>query len=285
MEAVAAEAGVGIEWIERFAAPVFAEQAAAAARAAQLTLRLPRRGESSRPLASSVLCNLADRGIRLAEDEFAAAWSALQHAPDEWLIRFRYSSGGRELDAEWILNPVTRTLSSRSRLATELGFVDSERHALPDLEPAKRVGAARQAAPAGEAAPVEKAAPVKKAAPVEKIAAVRNAVAPKKAPVVGKVAPAQEVGAARKVGVAGKIGAAGKVGAARKVGAAKQVAVAKQVAAVGKVAPARKVAVAKQVAAVGKVAPARQVAAVAIPALDRPARDRRADTGVPREGM
>ena len=128
---VAAEAGVPIEWVERFAAPVLAEQAAAVERAQQSTMRTQRRGYSDRALGPSVLRNLADRGIRLADDEFDQMWTAFQLAENEWVIRFKYRFRGRDLDAEWLLDEGAGSLTPGNRQATELGFVDPGRHAPP----------------------------------------------------------------------------------------------------------------------------------------------------------
>jgi len=126
---VAAEAGVSIEWVERFAAPVLAEQAAAVERAYATTMRTQRRGHSDRPLGPSVLRNLADRGIRLADDEFDQLWTAFQLAENEWVIRFRHRWRGRELYAEWVLDDGAGSLTPGNRQATELGYVDPGRHA------------------------------------------------------------------------------------------------------------------------------------------------------------
>lgn len=128
---VATEAGVSIEWVERFAAPVLAEQAAAVVRAQSATMRTQRRGHSDRPLGPSVLRNLADRGVRLAEDEFDELWSAFQLAENEWVIRFKHRWHGRELNAEWVLDDGAGSLTPSNRQATELGFVDPGRHAPP----------------------------------------------------------------------------------------------------------------------------------------------------------
>src|SRR5204862_5006336 len=49
---VAAEAGVDIDWVERFAVPIVAEQAQVLERALSLTYVAPRRGPSALPLAA-----------------------------------------------------------------------------------------------------------------------------------------------------------------------------------------------------------------------------------------
>jgi hypothetical protein len=126
---VAAEAGVGSDWIERFAAPVLAEQADAVVRAGQTVLVTPQRGASDRPLASAVIRNLADRGVRLTDDQFRAGWSSYQLIDDDWLVSFEFHARGRDQVAEWVYNPSAGELSSGNRLGAELGFVDSTRKA------------------------------------------------------------------------------------------------------------------------------------------------------------
>lgn len=128
VEEVADEAGVQVEWVDRFAAPILAEQARAVDQAGALTLHLSRR-ESDRPLRAAVVRNLADRGVRMLDDEMDAAWSAYQLAGPEWVVRLQLRHQGRDLEAEWTLDMSSGSLVARDRLAAELGFVDPERHA------------------------------------------------------------------------------------------------------------------------------------------------------------
>lgn len=136
VEEVAAEAGVGTDWVDRFAAPVLAEQAAAVARAGDSTLHTARKGQSDRPLEASVLRNLADRNVMMTAAEFASGWSALHLIDHDWLVRFRFRSRGRAMVAEWTYDTGSGTLTSRNRLGLELGFVDPGRPAavLADIE-------------------------------------------------------------------------------------------------------------------------------------------------------
>jgi hypothetical protein len=124
VEEVAAEAGVDVEWVNRFAAPIFAEQARAIDRAGRVKLRATRRLESDRPLRAAVLRNLADRGVQMLDAEMDAAWSAFQLAGPEWVIRFRAHQDGRDLEAEWTYDMSAESLVARDPLAAELGFVD-----------------------------------------------------------------------------------------------------------------------------------------------------------------
>jgi hypothetical protein len=124
VEEVAAEAGVGTDWIERFAGPVQAEQAAAVDRARRAVLHTPRRGPSDRPLADSVVRNLATRGLLMTDESMDEAWSARHVVDSEWVVAFRFPSRGRVATAEWMLNLATGGLTARNRLGGELGFVE-----------------------------------------------------------------------------------------------------------------------------------------------------------------
>ena len=92
---VAAEAGVDIEWVERFAVPVVAEQAQMVERARAMTYSKARLGQSTQPLGTSVRWNLADKGVAIGEDAFELGWSAFQLQDEVWMIRFRYTSRTR----------------------------------------------------------------------------------------------------------------------------------------------------------------------------------------------
>jgi hypothetical protein len=123
---VAAEAGVGTDWVERFATPIFAEQRAAIERAGRLPVQTARRGESDRPLAVALNRNLAARGIRMTPAELAEAWSACHLVDRDWLVSLTFVSRGRSVDAEWILDTAGGTLSPRNRLGAELGYVSPD---------------------------------------------------------------------------------------------------------------------------------------------------------------
>jgi Protein of unknown function (DUF3071) len=128
---VAAEAKADPEWVERFAIPILAEQAQMVELARSLTYVKPRRGESAEPLGPSVAENLIDRGVQLLEDQFDAAWSAYQLHDVVWVVRVRYRSRGRLQEAAWEVNVATGQLTSRNRLASDLGFVDKGRRRRP----------------------------------------------------------------------------------------------------------------------------------------------------------
>lgn len=145
LEEIAAEAGVGEEWVARFAAPVEAERSQVVGRARRLTYYRPRHGDSGEALGMAVRWNLADRGVRLANDEFDAAWSAYQLADSAWMVTFQYEARKREHEAEWEVDLATNELLSRNRLATELGYVEPgrRRRAMTSLQPVASSSAVR----------------------------------------------------------------------------------------------------------------------------------------------
>jgi hypothetical protein len=136
VDEVAREAGVSTEWVERFAAPVLAEQAAAVTRAGRAVLHTPRKGPSDRALEPSVLRNLADRGVMMLEEDWNQAWSARHLVDADWMISFSFRNRGRAMVAEWMLNMANGALTPRNRLGTELGYVDpGRRSAVSPLAP------------------------------------------------------------------------------------------------------------------------------------------------------
>src|SRR4051794_52921 len=78
LEEVAVEAGVDVDWVSRFAAPVLAEMSRVLDQALTCTFDRPRVGPSALPLAASVRRNIAERGVRFTDEDFAVAWRAHQ---------------------------------------------------------------------------------------------------------------------------------------------------------------------------------------------------------------
>lgn len=177
---VAAEAGVGEEWVARFAAPILAEQGQVVDRARQLYFSKARLGPSGQPLGLSVRWNLADKGVRMLEAVFDAAWSAYSLHGATWMVRFHYVSRQKSQTAEWELDLREGELISRNRLASELGYIEPGRRRRPPvLEPpsAPREPAPR-AAVEPKPSPPRVAKPAKSARPAAKKASKK---APKKA--------------------------------------------------------------------------------------------------------
>ncbi len=138
LEEIAAVAGVGEEWVARFAAPVEAERSQIVHRARQLIYPKPRRGDSAEPLGLSVRWNLAERGLRLTNDEFDAAWSGYQVTDETWMVTFAFVSRKRAQEAEWEVDLRTNELVGRNRLASDLGYVEAgrRRRSMASLQPA-----------------------------------------------------------------------------------------------------------------------------------------------------
>jgi hypothetical protein len=191
---VAGDAGVDQEWVERWAAPVIAEQAQVVDQVRGLHYSKPRLGLSSQPLGVAVAWNLRDKGIDLDPDELAQAWSAFQHADGSWAIRLAYTSRHRRQAAEWELDP-EGDLLARNRLASELAYVEPGRRRgrkrvivdvdvdAPAKKAAKRKAGARKAAPAKKRSAKPTAKSKKRAAPA------KNRAAAKRAPTTGAIRP------------------------------------------------------------------------------------------------
>jgi len=121
---VAEEADVEVEWVERFAVPILAEQAQVLELARSLVYTKPRSGGSNLPLDESVAWNLLDRGARVTDDVFDVSWSAYQLHDQVWMIRFSYRSRGRAQEARWELDVGSGELVARNKVASELGYVE-----------------------------------------------------------------------------------------------------------------------------------------------------------------
>lgn len=183
MEEVALEAGVAVDWVDRFAAPVMAEQAAAIERAGRAVLLSPRKGPSDRPLEGSVRRNLAERGAVMGEGEFQEAWAARQLVDADWVVSFQFRSRGRVMTAEWVLNLANGALTTHNRLGADLGYIEpADRPTAGSIEPepisvpAPRPPARTRSAAAGKAP--AKAARARKA-PAREVAT--RVTAPRKA--------------------------------------------------------------------------------------------------------
>jgi hypothetical protein len=136
---VAREAGVDEEWVGRFSAPVEAERLQIVGRARQLVYAKPRRGDSGEAMGPSVRWNLADRGVRLTNDEFDGAWSAYQLADHTWMVTFTFVSRKREQSAEWEVDFGVGDVFARNRLASDLAYLEPgrRRRSAASLQPSQ----------------------------------------------------------------------------------------------------------------------------------------------------
>lgn len=212
---VAKAAGVTDEWVARFAIPIQAEQAQVVRQAFALSMAKQRLGVSNQTLGISVWWNLQDKSVVLEEDGWETGWTAALIRDNRWLVKFEYTARKRRFVAEWEVDLRAGTLTSRGRLATELGYVEAGRRRRPGPPPPLPGGLVTRALPpvvevpapvvepvleAGEAAPVEEVAPkarrsvkgkTKRAAP--KRVAKKATKRPASRTPVAKKAPAKKV--------------------------------------------------------------------------------------------
>ena len=196
---VAEEAGVDIAWVDRFAAPVLAEQRQVVERAGELLFARARGGESSQPLATAVRWNLAEKGVPLVDETVHGGWSAHQLVESIWVLRFQYHHRGRRQVAEWELDVRDGTLAARNRLATQLGWVEKGRRRprppvdeVPDEDeaPAPRKRATRRKKAAKKKTTTKKAAKRSAKTSTRKPAVPRKATPAKKVTKRARPAPA-----------------------------------------------------------------------------------------------
>ncbi len=155
---VAEEADVEVEWVERFAVPILAEQAQVVELAQTLVYDKPKVGSSSLPLDEAVNWHLLDRGARVTDDVFDTSWSAYQLHDQVWMIKFSYRSRGRPQEARWELDVGSGELVARNKVAGELGYVEAGARPRPRPIPPEPDEAAEGAAAAAAATRASRAA-------------------------------------------------------------------------------------------------------------------------------
>ena len=121
--AIAKDAGVPPEWVERFEAPIAWERADIASRARRATLRRTRKGSSGLRLGEAVEANLRRRRLSIPPEEFVEHWDAVKEARGgTWKVRFTFQSRGRSRTAQWRYDPASGSVESLNDLAKELGW-------------------------------------------------------------------------------------------------------------------------------------------------------------------
>lgn len=146
---VAGDAGVDEDWVERFAAPVRAEQQRIVALARDLPMVRARAGESAVPLGTAVARAMAERGVTFSDGAFDAAWSARMTRTGEWEIDFAYTHRSHDRTVTWVLDLDARQLTTSDRSASQIGFVapDDEIDASPRRRPASTTAGRRSTPP------------------------------------------------------------------------------------------------------------------------------------------
>jgi hypothetical protein len=112
VRAVAKEAGVDREWVERWHDPIRAERERVLADARSRRVDHPK----ARPLGAAVDRSLSERGVSPTE----ARWRVVRRDDGRWRVSVRFEERGRPRTATWLLDPDAERLRAQSRLATEL---------------------------------------------------------------------------------------------------------------------------------------------------------------------
>lgn len=102
---VARDAGVEPEWVERFAAPVFAEQAEVIHRVQATFFKRARLGPSGLRIGDAVRRNLAERGVAMSPAEYNDAWRTLQRPDGRWIVSFGYHYRGANKTLKFEVRP------------------------------------------------------------------------------------------------------------------------------------------------------------------------------------
>ena len=134
VERIAADAGVDAEWVERFAAPVRAEQRQIIERAMRTHMHRARAGASSVPLRRAVAAAMAERGVTFTAESFDAAWSSRLVGADHWTIEFHYTHRSKARTAEWTYDAASQQLTTNDRTASQIGFVSADDDVPPESE-------------------------------------------------------------------------------------------------------------------------------------------------------
>ncbi len=112
VRAVAKEADVDREWVERWNDPIRAERERVLADARSRRVDHPK----ARPLGAAVDRSLSERGVSPRE----ARWRVVRRGDGRWRVSVRFEERGRPRTATWLLDPDAERLRAQSRLATEL---------------------------------------------------------------------------------------------------------------------------------------------------------------------
>jgi hypothetical protein len=125
---VAKDAGVEPEWVERFAAPVFAEQAEVIARVQGTFYKRARLGPSGVRIGDAVRRNLAERGVTMAPAEYAAAWTTQQRVDGRWIVSFAFEYRGSKRTLKFEVRPNGEVVGS-DQLTSQMAYIPPPKRA------------------------------------------------------------------------------------------------------------------------------------------------------------
>ncbi len=131
---VAKEAGVDPEWVERFAAPVFAEQAEVISRVQGTFYKRQRLGESGMRIGDAVRRNLVERGVVMSPAEITEAWTTHQRPDGRWIVTFAFEyRGAKRLKFEVRTNG---DIIASDQLTAQLAYITPPKRSNPRPKPA-----------------------------------------------------------------------------------------------------------------------------------------------------
>lgn len=119
VESVAEAAGVPVALVTRFSGPVVSERARMVDQVRAARLTRARSGVSAVPIGSA-----ADQHLAAAGAAESAQWSARRREDGTWAVQVSWSNRGRRRTAEWVWNPVGRTVEALGTAAVTLGHVE-----------------------------------------------------------------------------------------------------------------------------------------------------------------
>ena len=132
---VAKEAGVDPDWVERFAVPVFAEQAGIISRVQGTHLKRARLGPSAVPIGDAVRRNLVERSVIMSPDEIARAWTTHQRPDGRWVVRFSFQYRGGAKTLRFEVKP-NGDISASDPFTSQIAYVTPpQRRATPRPKP------------------------------------------------------------------------------------------------------------------------------------------------------
>ena len=152
VQEVARAAGVEPAWVERFAPPVFAEQAQIVAKVRKVPLRRARLGTSAHAIGDAVRRNLAARGVAMSPEEFADAWSTRQLTDGRWAVRFGFRHRNADHVLRFDLDERTGEVVPADRQSALLGYV-APPPATPSPADGPRAGGPSAGGPRADVAP------------------------------------------------------------------------------------------------------------------------------------
>jgi hypothetical protein len=184
-EQIAADAGVAVARVERFAGPVLSERERVIAEARAAHVTRGRRGRSLLPLGDAVESALAETSALRPE---SVGWTARRLESGHWLVQVSYTARARARTGSWVYDPSTRSVTASDPASAALGHIGgaatpkaalpvARRRTPPEPVATTKGGPTKRAAPAAKAAPARKA-PAKKT-PATKMAPATKATATK----------------------------------------------------------------------------------------------------------